>query len=261
MFCPCHEWSLLCIVAVSSAMLVIGMGKAGFGAGVGIVAMPIMALAVSAREALALLLPALLLGDIIGIAGHKKVFAGKLLRWLVPGAIGGIIVAAVVLHLLLQQGAETIGNVLNVLVGSVCLAVIGSQAWRLLGRPVPKLPASPGLSAGIGFVEGFISTLTHSAGALVTVYLLKQNLGKVKFVTTMLLLFFFINGAKLIAFVADGFVTWSTLRRMLLFLPLVPLGAVLGFWMNKRVSSRPFTIVLYVIASIAAVKMIVKVVG
>lgn len=250
---------LLYAVCVGAAMVVIGMGKAGFGAGVGIVAVPVMAIVEPVEQVLGLVLPALLLGDVVGIAGHRKQFAGRLLRGLIPGAILGVVAAWLVLRVLQEQKAETIGVVLNVLVGSVCLLVILAQCWRLLGGPTPDVKASGPLSLGIGAVEGFISTLTHSAGALVTVYMLKQNLGKVKFVASMLLLFLFTNGIKLGFFIEQKIVTWETLRRMLWYFPLVPLGAVMGFWLNKRVSPRPFTIVLYVIAAVAAGRMIVKV--
>ena len=251
--------ALLFAVCVGAAMLVIGIGKAGFGVGVGIIAVPVMALALPVDQVIGLILPPLLIGDAVGMVGHRKQFDWKLLAGLLPGAIGGIVVASLILKLLQVQGSQMVGNVLNVLVGTVCLLIILAQGWRLLGKTTPNLRARGSMSLGIGAIEGFISTLTHSAGALVTVYMLKQNMAKANFVSTMLMLFLFINGLKMVFFVQQGLVTGQSVMKLAWYYPLIPLGAVLGFWLNKRVSAGPFTAVLYGVAGIAAVKMIVKV--
>lgn len=256
---PADVEPALYIACLSAAMLIIGIGKVGFGAGIGIVVMPIMMLALPGSLALGILLPALLFGDVFGVGIHRRHFDWSLLRWLIPGAVAGIIGGHLVLGLLQEQGEAVFSDVLSISVGSVCLLLILIQCYRLTGRHVPDIPKHAWTSFAIGAVECFVSSLTNSAGALITIYLLQQKLEKPKFVATMLLFFMLVNLLKLPTFIDHKVVTAETLTHLGPFLLLVPVGAAAGAWLNKRVAEKPFTLILYAIAAVSAVRMIVKV--
>jgi uncharacterized membrane protein YfcA len=204
------------IVAVCAAMLIIGLGKVGFGAGVGIVAMPVMIIAIPANQALGLILPALILGDIIGISVHRSHFDWSLLRWMIPGAFVGIIGGYLVLGALQKAGEEAFANNLSISVGSICLLLIAFQCWRLTGRDVPTIPKHAATSFLIGAIECFVSSLTNSAGALITIYMLHQKLSKRQFVATMLLFFMVVNLLKLPAFVTQGVIGFHRVHALIL---------------------------------------------
>jgi len=256
---PPHADAQVYLICISAAMLIIGLGKVGFGAGVGIVAMPVLIIAIPADQALGLLLPALILGDIIGISVHRSHFDWSLLRWMIPGAGVGIIGGYLVLGMLQDAGDEAFANVLSIAVGSICLLLIAFQGWRLTGQNVPTIPKHAITSFLIGAIECFVSSLTNSAGALITIYMLHQKLGKRQFVATMLAFFMVVNLLKLPAFVRQGVISMDTIRFLGVFALLVPVGAVAGAWLNKRVGQTPFTVVLYAVAAVSAVRMIVKV--
>ncbi|MEX2214126.1 MAG: sulfite exporter TauE/SafE family protein [Phycisphaeraceae bacterium] len=250
------------ITCITLAMLVIGIGKAGFGAGVGIVATPMIALVISpASRVLAVTLPGLLIGDIISLFLHQRDYATWLLKRLIPAGLLGVVAGALTMRAMQMHVPEKLNFILALAIGSMCLIIVAMQLWRLLGNRTFTLPNGPAMSFIIALTEGFLSTLTNSAGILLTLHLLSHKLSKVHFVTTMLLTFLFINTGKIIAFILlNHLITWETLGTLLPFLPAIPIGAFIGIWLHKRVSDRPFTIVLYTITVVTAVRLIVKVV-
>ena len=112
----------------------------------------------------------------------------------------------------------------------------------------------------LGVFEAFLSTLTNSAGVLMALLLLRKQLSKQHFVTTVLIYFAFVNGGKIIAFIfLNETMTWDTVREGAPFLPLVALGAWLGYLLNHRMNPKTFTFILYAIAAVTALRMIVRV--
>ena len=109
------------------AVLLLGVSKSGFGAGFGSLAVPMMALAVTVPQAAAILMPVLLLMDILGMAAFRKDFDLKLLKFLIPFGLLGIVIGALLFKLL---DAHTVAG----LVGLFTLAFL---AQRLLFPPNP----------------------------------------------------------------------------------------------------------------------------
>lgn len=253
-------WSVTCITL---AMFIIGLGKAGFGAGIGIVVTPMMALVIEPTElVLAMTLPALFIGDISSLWVHERSYDKPLLKQLIPAGLVGVVLAAILLRLLQDNDVtrKNLSQILAVAIGLIALVIVTLQAWRLFGGRLPAIPQGPRTTYVVAFVEAFISTLTHSAGVLMTIHLLSKKLSKLHFVTTFLMTFLFVNAGKLIAYsFVNHLITFDTLAAIAPFLPAIPLGALVGVWLNKRISHRPFTIFLYTIAVATAVRMLVKV--
>ena len=249
------------ITCTVAAMLIIGIGKAGFGAGIGIVVTPMMALVISpASRVLAVTLPGLLAGDIVSLFLHKRDYATRLLKLLIPAGLIGVVAGALAMRAMQMHVPAQLNTIIALSIGVMCLVIVAMQLWRPLGGRTITLPNGPAMSTLIAILEGFISTLTNSAGILLTLHLLSHKLSKVQFVTTMLMTFLFINAGKIVAFVLlNHLITWETVQELLPFLPAIPIGAMIGIWLHKRVSDRPFTIVLYTIAVVTAVRLIVKV--
>jgi len=67
------------------AFIFIGIAKAGFGAGVGVMAMPLMALTIPVVDAVALLLPLLVVSDII-LVTYRLNFDKRNIRRMLPVA-------------------------------------------------------------------------------------------------------------------------------------------------------------------------------
>jgi uncharacterized protein len=241
---------------VAFAVLITGISKSGFGGGIGIVAIPVMALVMPATHMLGVMLPLLIAADALSNLHHLKNYEWRLLKPLLWSALVGVVVGSVALWLLQKSDPKSVQRGLSILIGAICLIFVGLQTWGLTGRKVPTLPPGQGSSFAVGGVAGFVSTLNHSAGPLVTLYLLQEKLEKQRLVGTLVLYFLIINSAKVPTYVALGYINASTLRDSVWFIPLIPLGTVAGAWMHKRVPEKPFAAILYVAAAVTAGHMI-----
>ncbi len=93
------------------AVLLLGISKSGFGAGFGSLAVPMMALAVSVPQAAAILMPVLLVMDVLGMAAFRKDFDLKLLKFLIPCGLVGIVIGALLFKVL---DAHTVAGLVGV---------------------------------------------------------------------------------------------------------------------------------------------------
>ena len=84
-------------------------------------------------------------------------------------------------------------------------------------------------------------------GSPVYRYLLPLRLDRQLYVGTCAIYFFILNTAKLPAYWLSNQFEKAELSFTLGFLPLVLAGALLGFWINQRMSDRLFTRVVYAI--------------
>src|SRR5688500_8744866 len=187
-------WYYLC---VGAGVLLTAVSKTGFGGGIGIVALPLMAAVRGAREMLGVMLPLLVLCDALGILHYLGAYDRDRLKWMVPGALAGVGVGTVILLLLRGMPPAAFNDAMMLVVGVLCLAIVALQAWRLTGRAVPTLPPHPASAASVGLVAGAVSTVNNAAGPIVSIYLLRERLEKRVLVGTMLAYTLLINTAKL----------------------------------------------------------------
>ncbi|MFA9477122.1 sulfite exporter TauE/SafE family protein [Phycisphaerales bacterium AB-hyl4] len=242
------------VTAMCLAVLLVGISKAGFGGGVGIVALPLVANVVPADRAVGVMLPLLIVADVFAVGTHFRKQSRRHMNWLLVGAMAGIVLGSAVLWELSERGTLTFW--LNLLVGSLCLVFVVLQCYRMVGGAVPRIPPGPWGGRGTGLAAGLTSTLSHSAGPIVSIYLLEQRMAKAALVGTMVLFFMITNVAKLPTFVWLGLINPATLLEGLWFVPMIPVGVVIGIWMYKRIPERPFVVVMYVGAALAAGNML-----
>lgn len=244
------------ITALALGVLVVGIAKAGFGGGVGVLAVPLVANALPAERAIGVMLPILIFADLFSVYSHRRGVSWPHLHSLVIGAATGIVLGTWVLWTFQETGQLTWA--LNLTVGSVCLLFVAVQLYRLLGGHVPRIPPGPvgGLASG-GFA-GIVSTIAHSAGPVISIYLLEQRLNKTRLVATMVVFFLVVNCLKLPTYFGLGLITGKTLIESALFAAFVPVGIVVGLWMHKRLAEKPFTVIMYLAAAAAGARMLYK---
>jgi uncharacterized membrane protein YfcA len=171
-------------------------------------------------------------------------------------ALNGVLIGSAALWLLQKSDPVRVQHGLSILIGVICLVFVAIQAWGLTGRRVPTLPPGEASSLAVGGVAGFVSTLNHSAGPIVTLYMMQEKLEKRRLVGSLVFYFLIINSAKVPTYVAFGYINGSTLRDSIWFIPLIPLGTLAGAWMHQRVPEKPFAAILYVAAAVTAGHMI-----
>ncbi|MEO0514987.1 MAG: sulfite exporter TauE/SafE family protein [Planctomycetota bacterium] len=253
---PPETTTWVAVMAMCGAVLVIGIAKSGFGGGIGILAVPLLALALNPEVAVGVLLPILIAADIVALIQHRRYRSWRHLRWaFVGGAIG---VGIGTLLFWMFRSGDVLATALNLTVGGVCVVFVGLQVYRMMGGKVPAVPdnAAAGLTAG--GVAGAVSTLAHSAGPVMTIYLLEHKLEKRVLVGTLVLFFFLLNLAKLPTYVGFGLINRETVLASAVMLPLVPVGSLMGLWMHRVIAERPFTLIMYGGAAAAGLRMIWK---
>ncbi len=229
------------------AVLLLGVSKSGFGAGFGSLAVPMMALAVTVPQAVAILMPVLLLMDVLGMAAFRKDFDLKLLKFLIPCGLMGIVVGALLFKLL---NAHTVAGI----VGVFTLLFL---AQRLLFPPKADSPPPPRwLGAILTAISGFTSFIAHAGGPPVNAYMIPMRLSPIRFTATMAFFFFVINLAKWIPYAWLGLLDWRNFATSLVLLPIAPIGVWLGVRLARRISQVLFYRFLYVGMFLTGVKLL-----
>jgi uncharacterized protein len=218
------------------AVLLLGVSKSGFGAGFGSLAVPMMALAVSVPQAAAILMPVLLVMDLLGMAAFRKDFDLRLLRFLVPCGLAGIVVGALLFKVLDA----------HVVAGIVGVFTLLFLAQRLLFPPRPDSVAAPRwVGALLTATSGFTSFIAHAGGPPINAYVIPMRLSPVRFTATMAFFFFVINLAKWIPYGWLGLLDFQNMSTSLVLLPIAPVGVWVGVKLARRIQPGLFYRLVY----------------
>ena len=223
------------LVAVP-AVLMLGVSKSGFGAGFGSLAVPLMALAVAVPQAAAILMPVLLLMDLLGLAAFRKNFDARLLRFLVPCGLVGVLAGGLLFKVLDAR----------VVAGTVGVFTLLFLAQRLLFPPKPgSAPPPKWLGAILTGLSGFTSFVAHAGGPPLSAYVIPLRLSPLQFTATLAFYFFVINLAKWVPYGLLGLIDVRNMATSLVLLPLAPLGVWMGVRLARRISPVWFYRILY----------------
>jgi hypothetical protein len=264
------ELSTLAWIAIGTSALLVGLSKAGFGAGAGILAVPLMTIGLgSAQDMLPVLLPVLIAGDVFSLIHYPGQKNWRNLAMLVPGCLLGVGLGWLALHWLgdlsqLQVGSSSLTGeaMLQKFVGGICVLFVVIQLWRyfresrLTERAEPFRPKA-WQGVGLGSAAGLTSTLAHAAGPLVALFLLPQKLDKRVFVGTTVTYFFFGNLIKFIPFTAQGLFTTPRVMTSLILVPAVVAGTLIGVVLNRKIDDRVFVLIIYGVALVAGLNLLV----
>ncbi|MEY4100012.1 MAG: hypothetical protein RL300_1183 [Pseudomonadota bacterium] len=218
------------------AVLLLGVSKSGFGAGFGSLAVPMMALAVSVPQAAAILMPVLLLMDLLGMAAFRRDFDIRLLKFLIPCGLIGVVIGALLFKLL---DAHLVAG----FVGGVTLLFL---AQRLLFPPkADSAPPPRWLGAILTATSGFTSFIAHAGGPPVNAYMIPMRLSPIRFTATMAFFFFVLNLSKWIPYAWLGLLDWRNLATSLVLLPIAPIGVWAGVRLARRINQVLFYRFIY----------------
>lgn len=242
------NWGFFAVAA--PAVLFAGISKGGFGSGAAFASAAILALILAPGQALAIMLPLLMLIDATTLGPFWKKWSWPDSRVLILGALPGVALGA-----LLYRSADA--DVLRLLIGGIALAFV---VWQLAQRnglvpmPAARLPAPAGLVAGL--VAGFTSFVSHAGGPPAAVYLLSQRLDKTRYQATTVLVFWAINIAKFIPYAFLGLFTAQTAMVDLLLAPFAVLGAWIGMRVHRIVPEALFFGITYVLLTVTGSKLV-----
>lgn len=230
------------------AVLIFGISKGGFGGGLGIAAVPLMALAVSPAVAAGILLPLLMLMDAIGVWAYRRRFDHRIVRAMLPGALAGITSASLAFHYLDD-------DLIRVLLGLIATGFAADYFLRNK-RTAPPRRHSPKRAAFWGGVAGFTSTVAHAGGPPANIYLLPLKLDKTLFVGSMIILFALVNAAKVVPYWLLGLFSPGNLWASLVLAPVAALGMLAGIWLHDKVDQLLFYRLCYLFVLLTGLKLI-----
>jgi uncharacterized membrane protein YfcA len=216
------------------AVLLAGFSKASAAGGVGLMAVPLMSIVIAPQHAAAIMLPILCALDLLGLWAYRQQYDRALLRQLVPGAIVGIIVAALVFKTVDVRWVKS-------LLGAECLVF---ALHRIVGaRRFDAAPARPPNPVKAGFwsaVSGFTSTLAHAGGPPILQYLLPLKIQKTLLVATTVYFFTIVNYLKLVPYAWLGLLEPANLSTSLMLAPVIPVGYWIGWKFTRRIPEKLF---------------------
>ena len=213
------------------AILIFGIAKGGFGNAIGVVAVPLMALAVSPLQAAAILLPILCVMDVFAIRKFWRQWDVTNIVIMLPAGCVGVLVGSLTFSYLNE------GHV-RLLIGLLAL-IFALNFWL---KSVGSIQKEPNYIKGTfwSVIGGFTSFGIHSGGPPVNIYLLPQKLHPKVFMGTCAMFFWITNYVKLIPYFILGQLDSQNLQTSLVLLPLAPIGVGFGYYLHTRVSTKKF---------------------
>ncbi|MGQ3029123.1 MAG: sulfite exporter TauE/SafE family protein [Ferrovibrionaceae bacterium] len=230
------------------AVLIVGISKGGFGAGLGVVAVPLMTLAVPAVQAAAILLPVLCLSDLFGVWAYRRQWSRAELVMLIPPALAGIVVGAL-------TASYVHDREIRLIVGLI--AIVFTLNWLRGGiRPRAARPASPVRAAFWSALSGYTSFVAHAGGPPLAVYLLPRQLSPAIYTGTTVIFFAVVNYIKLIPYAWLGQFSSENLWTALVLIPAAPVGTYIGIWLQRRLNPTWFYRLCYGITFLVGIKLL-----
>lgn len=235
--------------ALACSALLIGLAKTGLP-GAGILAVPLAAMAVPARESIGLVLPMLIFADLFAVGWYRRHARWSHLLRLLPWTAAGLAVGFVLLRMLDNQRFSPV-------IGGIVLAMILLRSRSLSAKQNPDdVPHHPAFAPFMGAAAGATTMLANAAGPVMTLYLLAMRLPKHQFIGTSAWFFFAVNWIKVPFYAQQQLMTAASLQTNLLLLPAVAVGAVLGILLLNRIPQNLFNTAALLLAAAAAVKLI-----
>lgn len=239
-----HQWILASLAALS-----VGLAKSGF-AGIGIVAVLLMASLFPARESTGALLPLLIAGDVFAVLAFRKHAQWRHVVRLLPPALVGVVIGWKLMRHITDANFRPV-------LGWIVLVMVVLEIFRRT-RPTlfEQVPHSRWFAWAIGGGAGIATMLANAAGPVMTLYLLAVNLPKLQFVGTSAYFFLIVNVSKVPFSQNLGLISPTSLTLDAALVPFVAFGILGGRYLIRYVPERVFVALVLLFAAMAALRLI-----
>jgi len=225
------------------------MAKVGIS-GMGMIAVPILAIVFGGRDSSGIMLPILIMADVFGTTYYRKHTQWSHLLRLLPSSILGVVIGTI-------TGRHIPDASFKLFMGVIIFVSVLILLWLEFSknRWVPK-GAWFAFLMGIGV--GFTTMVGNLAGPMMALYLLANDMPKNKFIGTSAWFFIILNILK----VPFHLFSWktidlNTLMLDLTLLPVIAIGAVIGIRIVKKMNDQIYRYFILVMTIVAAVFMII----
>lgn len=236
------------IVLITS--LLVGFSKTGIG-GVMMLAIPLLASEFGGKDSTGIMLPMLIIGDLYAIWYYRGSVLWKKVLTPLPWGILGIVLGAI------------IGNYLNdstfvMLIGVIVLICLSLIIYTEVKGKNFVVPSAAWFYILVGILSGFASMIGNAAGPIFSIYLLALGFKKNNYMGCNAWFFFLINVTKL----PFQIFMWhnigiKTLSIAGLMIPVITLGAIIGYFVLKKINEKYFRYLIIIMTGIAAVRLFI----
>ncbi|ANI78870.1 MULTISPECIES: sulfite exporter TauE/SafE family protein [Sphingobium] len=232
------------------AVILSGLAKGGF-AGVGALAMPIMALGIDPVRAAAIMLPILILQDAVSVWSFRHSWDAHILKVMLPGMAAGVGLG----YLFAAQVPET--AVLGAL-GFISTLFGAQRLWVERGGAIVLPSTSPNwIGTLLGVASGFTSQIAHAGAPPFQMWVLPKRLARDVLIGTSAIAFAVMNWIKVPAYAALGQFTRANLMATAMLAPIAIAATFAGVVLVRRVDPARFYTLIYVLMVLLGIKLMV----
>ena len=235
-----------------AAALVTGLLRNAVGGGIGLALTPVLTIVLPPQPVLAMIGLLLLLSDPISLWLYWRRWDGAEARRLIPPMLVGIVLGGWLVAGLSATALRQVIGAAALLFGSAQLAL------TLRGASSPAAPSSRPVAMGVGLVAGVASTVAHSGGVVLGLYLVGRPFSSAGIVATGTVAYAISDVAKVGTYAAIGWVTPPLLLATVAATPFLYFGSWLGYRLNARLPRRAFALTLIVIALVGALRLLLS---
>ena len=238
------QWALS---AVSAG--IVGLSKTGLP-GLGLIFVPLMAIAFGAKVSTGVLLPILNMGDLFAVSYYRRHADVPKLLSLLPWALVGLAAGVTV-------GQSMPDREFKTMLGIVVLVLLALMIWQEF-RKSDAVPTGWWFPVLAGFSAGFTTMVGNAAGPVMSLYLLSMRLPKNAYIGTSAWFFLILNLIK----VPLQIVFWHNISPAsfavdLCVLPAIALGAWLGVKIAGKIPETVFKVLVMAMTGVSAVFLLV----
>ena len=215
------EINFLFFLCVIPAIIIFGIAKSGLGGSIALISIPLMTVVMPLGQALAIILPILILSDFIAVYRFRKEFDLDTLKLIVPFSAIGIFIGSVTFSYFSEELLKfTIG-----------LMGFFFSAHYFLFKKDKLIPTKKSfLKGGVcSTVAGFTSFCVHAGGTPTSIYLLPLRMKKEIYVGTRVMFFTFVNLIKFPFYISLSMITLDSFKQSMMLFPLSIVGILIGY--------------------------------
>ncbi len=227
------------------AVVLLGLAKGGFF-GLGVMALPVLSLAVHPLHAAAILVVPMFAQDVLTVWTYRRDWSAWNLKIMIPAMMAGIAGATFVV-------ARLEPHHIRLAVGLIAAAFVLRHwlAWdRLTVRP------TTGTGILFGGLGGITTMLANAGGPLWQIHLLPQRMAQTTYVGTVTILFAFSNVLKIPSYTALGVFTFDNVLMGAMLVPVAMLANGIGIWLARRTPVEMFYRIAYALMALIALELI-----
>jgi uncharacterized membrane protein YfcA len=229
------------------AVILLGLAKGGFS-GIGVLAVPLMTLAVSPVQAASITLPILIVQDAVSVWVFRKAWDRRSLVLLTPSALVGIVLAYLLAARVSTAAVELAMGLISLIFGARQLRI------TLRGSARPH-QSSDVMGAVWGATSGFTSQIAHAGGVPFQIYMLPKRLDRDVLIGTSAIFFATINWLKVPAYAALGQFTRANMATSLVLFPIAIVSTIAGAKLIRRVDPERFYVLIYSLLLLTGLKL------